>query len=645
MLNRFPLGRWALLVLLGLSATLASGQTPEGELKKPYQIRIVLHIAKHRLLTGFFREQIAREVGDGLQAALGDLARVEVVQDHPRLADVLSRGLDKALDSWQERSEVKTHFVLINFSGVHYDIQARQHDGLTGQPSPVVRYARTDRSFVAKTAALLVETDLGLVGTVVNAPGPDTLNQPNAQVMVKAEMRGGGIGVPLNRWIQREHVFALVQAPPGAGPGRPIHFALLQVQEPPREDSRDGVCTCRYFQRYQSLGIVGLRCIQLGTTRGPLRIRLVQEKPDGKIVPLDTALTVHVRRHSFAGEEASKVVAGTDPSGVVDTTALGERGIFDHLAFVTVYSGTTALAQTPVAIIKDQLAVVPVSVSTDASALYALRLSNWRRNVSDSFRVQINLFKDIEQLAAKAEQRDQLLTRARAGLQRTKEDRAQLLAERDALLLEATRLGGNKPTMTVEEQRLKSLEEGEKELQTFLVKQEQIEQEENDPKKKAWLDQVERGKVLEKNFDLGKALAIYKKVLAEGFESEALRKHVADLEKAWQTVDEKHRDARAFIYNVWPDLDNAGLKTRLPEATEALAVCKRANDLIGPQKLLKATVAHVIRMEQELSGLKPDINIDDEKPAQLIKEVAPGLSKLIRDAKEFLDKAQAPDQP
>ena len=76
--------------------------------------------------------------------------------------------------------------MLIDYSGVHYEIQARQFDGLTGRPSPVVRRDRTrDREFVAKTAALLIDQDFGLVGTFDAWPHGG-----------KAERRQAGRGEP-----------------------------------------------------------------------------------------------------------------------------------------------------------------------------------------------------------------------------------------------------------------------------------------------------------------------------------------------------------------------------------------------------------------------------------------------------------------
>jgi WD40 repeat protein len=106
---------------------------------------------------------------------------------------------------------------------------------------------------------------------------------------------------------------------------------------------------------------------------------------------------------------------------------------------------------------------------------------------------------------------------------------------------------------------------------------------------------------------------------------------------------EAHKDARQFIDHVWPTLDNAGLKARIAKAEQALDVCRKNDDLIAAGKLFRATEAHAVRMKKELDGLKPDINIDDEAPAKLIKEVAPGLRKLAGEIKKFLDSKQPAD--
>ena len=134
----------------------------------------------------------------------------------------------------------------------------------------MVRRDRTrDREFVAKAAALLIKQDFGILGTVMTAPeGP--------KEQVKVELRGGGLG-DLTRLVKKDEVFAL--APPGGGSPRALEWSFLQVEKPPDEEARDGVCMCRFFHRYRVASIAGYRCIKLGTVQTPLRLHWLQPIP------------------------------------------------------------------------------------------------------------------------------------------------------------------------------------------------------------------------------------------------------------------------------------------------------------------------------------------------------------------------------
>jgi hypothetical protein len=601
-----------------------------GELSKPYHLRIVLHVAKNRLLTDVFRDRVERELRDGFQAGLGELGKVEVVRDHPRLPDVLANGLLQSLNTWRDRSDVKTHFVLIDFSGVHYEIQARQYDGPTGRPSPVVRRDRTrDRDFVAKAVALLVLHDFGVVGTVVTPP-----EGPQQQQRVKLELRGGALG-DLSRLVQKDDVFVL--APPGGGSPPELRWSLLQVQDPPREGARDGACVCRFFHRYQVSGIAGYRCLKVGTTQTALRLRWMQEGPRG-LTPLEaTTLTLEVRRHGFTGEDATKLPKTTDAAGGVDTRRDGDKGVFSHVAFVSVTGGLETKPQVPVALVDDQPVVIEVNATQKTANLLSFRKAAWEGNVSESLLVQINLFKELEALGARPDQRGEVLARARAGLERTRADYKRLMDERAELLREA---GATPPSTAREDQRLKDLQEGERLLERFINEQKKIEAEENDPKRKAWRSEVQRAQLLEKDYEIDKAIAIYRQVKQEGYQDAALDRHLAELEKLWKPVDAKHEAAREFIYRVWPTLDTAGLKENLEKARQALTECQRARDFIAIRKLFKATEAHAIRLEKEARELNPRINVDDEQPARRIQEVSPGVVKLGGDIQAYLQQNQ-----
>ena len=50
----------------------------DAEKDSPYQLQVVVRVADHPPFTEAFKKQVKRELGDGLQAAFGDLARVEL---------------------------------------------------------------------------------------------------------------------------------------------------------------------------------------------------------------------------------------------------------------------------------------------------------------------------------------------------------------------------------------------------------------------------------------------------------------------------------------------------------------------------------------------------------------------------------------
>src|SRR5438128_8231827 len=252
-----------ILLFSSLCTLCLCGEAPaqlDAEKDSPYQLQLIVRVADHPPFTAAFREQVKRELRDGLQASFADLARVEVVDAHPLLKEIETKGLQAALEGWKEVGPQKTHFVLIDFKNGQYEIQAGQHDGLTGLASPVARLARTpDRQFVARTAALMIDRDFGLVGTLeANARGPE----------VKVTLKAGSLGIPMEKWLKKEDVFAISQIKKVGGGQRSfrVPWALLTVIEEPK----DGQCRCQLFNRFKNPlekgpGVLGYRCIKLGT--------------------------------------------------------------------------------------------------------------------------------------------------------------------------------------------------------------------------------------------------------------------------------------------------------------------------------------------------------------------------------------------
>jgi hypothetical protein len=604
--------------------------------KTPYQLTVVLHFADHRLLTDAFRDRVERELRDGLQASFGALVNVDVTREHSNLAEVLQTGL-RSLDGWHERGPTKTHFVLIDYAGAQYEIQARQYDGATGLASPVVRRDRTpDREFVPKAAALLVEQDFGLAGVFDSWPAANDAT-PGEDHPVALSLQGAGLGVPLDRWIKKGDVFSVVAMPPGdAAPGRSVLGALLVVDSPPTE--RDASCVCRVFRRFDrpsGAGAGGYRCVKLGTVTAPLRLRLFQALPDGGTGPLKDTLRVQVRRHGFSDDAG--MIAKEAEDDAVDTTG-DKGGPFENVAFVSVYAGgDRPKARIPLPLLDEQPVVLAVNVAKDDDTLHAFKVRDWEADVTAAWQAQNQLFREVSDWAGKPEKRAEAMKAIQDGVKRSRDDFDRLIHERQELDKVA------KLNSPAAEEYLHQLDKGTTELKEFFDKLAKIAAEENDPQKRKWLAEAEEGKRLEADLEIDKALAVYRQAIADGDADPNLKDYVDKLTNQWKPKSEAHRKARAFVYEVWPTLDDAGLKTNLDEAKSAVEVCKEAKDLITLRKFRKATDAQAARMKQELAELRPDINIEDEKQAKIIKDVTDAVTPIYRDADGFI-KTAAPDK-
>src|SRR6516165_205228 len=178
-----------LLFLSSLCPLCLCGESSAGsDMSGPYRLQVVLRFGDHRAFTDVFKQQVEDGLRDNLRAAFGGLTQVEVVRTHPRLSEV-EKNL-QALDGWKEVSDVKTHFVLIDYvDNTYYQVQARQYDGLTGQASPVIRRERsTERPFLARTISFLIDQDFGIVGEIGNQ---------SDKTHVDVTLKGAGLGKSL----------------------------------------------------------------------------------------------------------------------------------------------------------------------------------------------------------------------------------------------------------------------------------------------------------------------------------------------------------------------------------------------------------------------------------------------------------------
>ncbi len=621
-----------LILLIGLALFWATATASASESKEPYQIRLVIHVVPHKQLTRIFRERIARELGDGIQAALGELARVEVTESHPLLPTIQQQGLAKALDGYRQRSDWQFYFVLIDFNGTHYRIQTRVHNGLTGHPSPVVRSTRiSDREFVARAAAFLLERDFALVGTIESEPEAGR---------VQVRLKGGELGVDLGRWIKKGEVFRLGEVN-GDEPLQWREWAYLQVVEP----AKDGLCTCKLYSRYSESNVAGLRVELLGTRPGPLRLRFLQETPKGP-GPLKDSLSVQIRRNGFDGEETQRLQFPVSSSRDINTTRLGDKGRFDRLAFLSVLKDDKVRTRVPVPILDESLTVIVVP---QLNELENQKLENYRRfrdKVIEATLVLNSQVRKINQETAKPENRSKGIASGREAIQRLQRDYADLITQRETVLRDLQSLPDkDRPSaaeMKALEVRLKNLKEGETELLKHIAELEQIEKEENDPKRREWRQQIERAKSLEKEGELGEAIEIYQKTPPE-FDSPEQQNHLASLLKQWEPKSKEHEAARDFIRKKFPTLKTEELLEKIGELDAAVKECIQVEDALTLRHFQRGLEKQLKRIDEELSKLKPETVFEDQKPAEQIKELLPKLEKIDRDARAYLDKLTKPD--
>ncbi|HLJ94284.1 MAG TPA: hypothetical protein VKU02_13940 [Gemmataceae bacterium] len=594
------------------------------ETTKPYHFLVVLRIAENRLATPVFREIVERELGDSLQAALGDLAQVKVVRDHPLLKEVEAKGLQLALNGYSVLSDTKIHFVLIDYRNGYYEIEARQYDGFTGLASPVVRHSSTaDRQLVARSAALLIDQDFGLAGTVGQIKGD----------RIDITLRGGALGVPLGRWVQVGQVFAVTQITQGTGHQQRsfrMPWTLLQVLEEPKNE----VCRCRLLSRWQNPlpqepSVLGYRCLKLGTTQGRLRLRLVRE--NDKLRTPVPAVQVRIGARGFDVDSNLERIS-TKQDGLVESAIR-----YDNVAFVEVRDGEKLLARVPVEILDDQTITCPVNVSSETAAQGELlhRRQQWLRRVNESLEVANNLVNDLNRMQSS----ESALARAQAGFQAIQNEMGNLTTERDNLRAEGAKDGqkGILLSLTEGAEGIQQLEGLRTKLQGFIADLQASLTEEKDPKRQKWKELAAKAKLLEEEAEFDKAIEFYQSIRDGGGDTPQLREKIETLQRARAPKNPAHAKAQAFIYETWPKLETAAqINARLNEARQAFETCKEVGDRFAPQKLLVAYRLLTTRLEKESEGLNPEAKEDDRKTTELIIALAPKLKEFNEQVKEYL---------
>ena len=647
--------RFILILVLAAFASHPLRAALDPETKTTYQLRVIVRVADHPDFTEHFRRELKRELQGNLQAALGNLGTVEIVdlQDvskdkwEPLWKQVEEKGLE-SLDAYREIGGGKTHFLRVDFNDGQYDLQARQHDGASGFVTPIVRKASTHaRSFVNRLASLMIGQDFGLVATLEAAGLGE-----RAFIKIKANDLG-----PVDKWVKKGEVFAVVQIrqerrrippPPNTkGPaktvtvqtGSRVDGILLKVIGEPA----GGVVPCKVFSRYEGVlprGGVGFRCVKLGTTEGPLRLQLL----DASGAPQKgAALSVHARNEDFpdGGKEGDQATNG---DGVFTT-----KESFSNVALVRVMLGNRRIARIPVEIMDDR--VQTRTIRLDPAAETRDRLDVERRGlmtrITDGRLIQVRGFQEITALEQAGKNKD-ALERGQSVHKLLDALSADMQAEIESLQVRITKeLTKGEGFLAECEQQLQILHGKQDDLAKHLASLQVAIAEENDPKvqekKKKVQDLIRAAELFITQADYDKALTNYEEALAEVQNEPAAKKKIDGpyqiLKKAWalKPGDVAHAEARKFIFETWPTLAMLkDIRAQLLNARKSFDKCKAVGDHLSVHKMHYAAVEVATKFGDELKKLSESATEDEEKKTlEIYVKVNEELLKLLKDVSDF----------
>jgi tetratricopeptide (TPR) repeat protein len=162
----------------------------------------------------------------------------------------------------------------------------------------------------------------------------------------------------------------------------------------------------------------------------------------------------------------------------------------------------------------------------------------------------------------------------------------------------------------------------------------------NDPAIKQALGKIEQAKLLEKQAEYGKALALYEAALPalpDGGNKPKLQARVNELRAQWKIKNDKHKDARQFIYETWPTLTTGtAIADNLDRARKAFAVCKSVGDRLTVSKLWLASAAQINVLAKEKAALSSLQGEEAEKKKKTLLKLSADLAAFYKDVSSFL---------
>jgi hypothetical protein len=631
--------RMVLAAAVVMSAASPALAQLDPEPKQPYLWRVVLSAKPHPLVTPSFRERLKRDVLAALQTGLGPLGAVEVIDladpelPRDRWEPLWQQFDDKgfaALDAPRDLTGAKAHFLRLEYRDGKFHLQSRQYDGFTGLSSPLVR-SETVRApeQVGRAAGLMLDRDFGLVGTVE----PNPAKPDEAKVLLRASALG-----PAASHVKAGDVFALaavrktnrpapppvrtatgkiVAPPPGAAPppgltSTPRDFTLLKVNEV----GPDGSLRCAVLSRYQNPmpaagGVVGYRCMKLGTVRAQVAVRLVGS--DGTVYRTASTVNVRATDSGFGGPAVdARDVFNFDGK----TAQFRSQRALANVACVTVALGPTQSKQFPVPILGEAPITIPFDIdpAKEERAAFERAVLAAAGAAADARAGQTVCFDAVAKLIEK-QKNPEALARAEGGYKNAADAYTRLSDEVARLKEQKDKSPAAGPLLEKVEQNLAALQQYNLQFKKHIEQIAKVVELEKDPSRAARQVQAEainaRIAIHLSTGEVEQALAAYEQLIALLPDNPEVKAQRDKLAAEWKAKDEAHLKARDYLLKTWPAVSSIpDFKDSLPQLRAAVDACKKHGDKWTLRKLLAVFGTAAPKLNEQAAALDPASDAD-----------------------------------
>ena len=322
---------------------------------------------------------------------------------------------------------------------------------------------------------------------------------------------------------------------------------------------------------------------------------------------------------------------------------------YDGIAYVLITSGSQRVAQIPVPIVGDRLTICHVNTAPGGEARQRLErdVRNLHKRLAD---IYLRLVAQNARLTRLTEVKNhaEALGEVTRGLDRLDGELAVLTGEFSRLKREVP---AGDPALAPELGQCEIfVQEVRKQRDRLLQNQDDLQkaiegEQKQEPERNNFLALLRKAENQRQDADFEGAIKTYDEILSKFGEREEVRKKKDALEHDWQIKNERHRRARAFVYQTWPNMRTVeDVERDLPKARDALAVCKEVGDRHTPLKLLLTASTPVQIVATAVNEIKTSESDTDKLNLPRLQKLNGELEAFIKQVFAYVrpEEAKAP---